>query len=659
MPIKVNKKFPRRNFFLTWRGQFERTVAMSALALALCFGGAPQSFAQNQTDTSPERAGQGRPIKSQGKSVPRATLRGTIEPDLMTQLNGVIGTVSTAPASRFEARRRAREAADLVAQRLRSEGYYGAQVTAALSDDDPESDQAPDPDDGTASTVADPIVQVDPGPQFRLHAGQADWIAPEPDTELRTKTGIILTALADQPARAVSVLTAEGQIIQTLDEAGYADAKALPRRVIVDHADQSMTPIYRIAAGDRVQMGPLDLSARGRTSGRWLASLQPWKTGDRYSPGALAELERRLVETGVYDAVSVTLAPKADGDPVSGFRPVRVVLGDRRPQSYEIAAGYATEDGPGLDVRYSHYNRLHRGDTLTLLGRLSVREQRLEAQSKLPHWQRVQQTLTGKGVLVRYATEAYDAYGLTLNADVVRRLRPGRNVTAGLGLEGLRVTAKDVLTRSAGLPPPERSEDSYAVSVLGAFSEDRTDSLLNPTRGWRFEGRAEPTYAFGTVQQTYVRTQAQVSAYLPLGDKAKTVIAGRLKAGSLLGTKAGEIPALRRFYAGGGGSVRGYAYQAIGPRLADNTPIGGASLFEASLELRQSITPAWAVVAFVDAGAVSEAPTPSTRDLASGAGVGVRYDLGFAPLRFDVAVPLERRAGDAKFQIYISLGQSF
>ena len=42
-----------------------------------------------------------------------------------------------------------------------------------------------------------------------------------------------------------------------------------------------------------------------------------------------------------------------------------------------------------------------------------------------------------------------------------------------------------------------------------------------------------------------------------------------------------------------------------------------------------------------------------------GAGVGVRYDLGFGPLRADIGFPVTRRQGDAPFQIYISIGQSF
>jgi translocation and assembly module TamA len=120
-----------------------------------------------------------------------------------------------------------------------------------------------------------------------------------------------------------------------------------------------------------------------------------------------------------------------------------------------------------------------------------------------------------------------------------------------------------------------------------------------------------------------------------------------------------EVPASRRFFSGGGGSVRGYAYQAIGPRLSDNTPQGGVSLVETSLEVRHRFTSKWGGVAFIDAGAIGTERKPKQEDFRVGAGFGVRYDLGFGPIRADIAVPLGKRSGDPAFQIYLSIGQSF
>jgi translocation and assembly module TamA len=148
-------------------------------------------------------------------------------------------------------------------------------------------------------------------------------------------------------------------------------------------------------------------------------------------------------------------------------------------------------------------------------------------------------------------------------------------------------------------------------------------------------------------------------AYYGFGEDNRIVAAGRLKLGSVVGSPVDETAPDKLFFAGGGGSVRGYEYQGVGPKYPDTTPIGGLSLFEASLEVRQRLPWRFGVVGFLDAGSVGQAVNPDFNNLRYGAGVGIRYDLGFGPLRADFAVPINRPRGDAAFQVYISIGQSF
>ena len=129
--------------------------------------------------------------------------------------------------------------------------------------------------------------------------------------------------------------------------------------------------------------------------------------------------------------------------------------------------------------------------------------------------------------------------------------------------------------------------------------------------------------------------------------------------GSILGGEELTVPADRLFYSGGGGSVRGYEYQGVGPRLPDNTPRGGLSLFETAIEVRRDIGESFQAVAFVDAGSVGFQETPNFSNMRYGAGLGVRYKLPFGPIRADIAFPLDAREDDAAFQLYISIGQAF
>ena len=157
----------------------------------------------------------------------------------------------------------------------------------------------------------------------------------------------------------------------------------------------------------------------------------------------------------------------------------------------------------------------------------------------------------------------------------------------------------------------------------------------------------------------FLRSVGEASTYYPIGERERTVLAGRVKIGSIVGGDELTVPSDRLMYSGGGGSVRGYSYQSINPRLPDNTPRGGLSQFETSLEVRQDIGEKFQAVAFLDGGAIGFQETPNLSNMRYGAGVGVRYKLPFGPVRADVAFPLNKREGDSSFQLYISIGQSF
>lgn len=580
---------------------------------------------------------------AQGTSVPalaaqpRAVVEGTLDPSLKAAIAHAIGETDRPIENRFEARRRAREAAEDAVAVLRSEGYYAYDVQ---------------PDVGSEDAPA-ALVRVSPGPRFTLAGAGIAWVGEAPDPKARDAATTALHLPDGAPGRAAEVVGAEGRAVSAVQRLGYADAETQPREVVVDHADHTVRPTFKIAAGELVRLDSLDVTTDGRTSKAWLQHLAPWKHGDAYDPEDVAELERRLLDTGVYDSVTVALAPKAKKT-ADGLRPVVVSLAERKRRTIELGASYATSEGLGLDARWTHYNVFGRADTLALIGRASDIDSRVEVDLTLPHWLRPQQTLKSAAAVYRTRTDAYNETGVGVRSDVTRRYGKTSYVTLGGSVDLSRTEELTVKT----LAPLGR--DLVTTAGLADVSWDRSDDPLNPRRGWRFSARAEPTIIVGQGGDLpFLKLQTQASAYLPLDARARTVLAARLHFGSILNGTVDQIPASRRFFAGGGGSVRGFAYQAVGPRLADDTPQGGISLFEGSLEARQDLTAKWGVVAFVDAGSIGSDPAPGFQDLSIGAGLGVRYNLGFAPIRFDVAVPVTDKKNAGPFQFYISIGQSF
>jgi len=572
--------------------------------------------------------------------VPKAQIRGEVDAELRRQLEQAVGRADAAPANRFEARRRARGAMEAAEALLRSEGYYQPTLQ-----DDVEGEDAP---------VA--VVTITTGRRFALGDTRINWSAPAPDAVTEEVVRKDLALRPGEPGRAADILAAEGRVVAGLTREGYADAKAEPRRVVVDHADFTVQPTFNIASGALVRLDGLQVRTRGPTNPAWVAGLAPWTAGDRYDPEDVAELERRLLDTGVYDGVNVSLAPQDQTTP-EGLRPVVVGLSDRPRRLLEAGATYSTAEGAGVDVFQTRFNRFGRADTLKYGARIASIDSRIGAEWSLPHFRRPGRTLKLSSYVVNEQTDAYDRSAITLNADLSQRIGKTSFFTYGLGVDAGQYTENrfDPVTQA----PITFDRDLAIVTGRAIAFMDRSNDPLDPTRGFRLYVSAQPTAVAGEDTVLFLKTEGQATAYLPLQDGAKTVLAGRARIGSIIGGEELTVPSDRLFYSGGGGSVRGYSYQSINPRLPDNTPRGGLSLFETSLEVRRDIGAKFQAVAFVDAGAIGFQETPNLTNMRYGAGVGVRYKLPFGPVRADIAVPLNKREGDSNFQLYISIGQAF
>jgi len=572
---------------------------------------------------------------------PRAQIRGDMDADLRRALERAVGEVDGAPESRFEARRRAESAVASATALLRSEGYYQPTVEDLVEGDD--------------NPVA--IVSVQPGRRFLLTDPKVAWSDPAPEAEAQAKGRDAIGLKAGEPGRAVDVISGEGRLVAALVRDGYADAKADPRRVVVDHAAYTVAPEYRIASGGLVRLDGVRVLGRGRTNPEWVAGLAPWKEGDRYDPDQVAELERRLLDTAVYDGIGVSLSP-LDQTTTEGLRPVIVSLQDRPRRVLEAGATWSTAEGAGVDVIQTRYNRFGRADTLRLEARLADIDSRIGADLSLPHWRRPGRTLKLGAAVVNEDTDAYLRTAAVLYADLQQRIGKTSYFNYGIGLDAGRYseTRYDYTTL-----PPQRVTFDRDLAIITARTSayiDHSNDPLNPTKGWRVNLAVQPTAVTGDSNVLFLRTETQGTAYVPVaGDR--TILAGRVRIGSIVGGSELSVPSDRLFYSGGGGSVRGYSYQGVNPQLPDGTPRGGVSLFETSLEARQSIGQSFQAVAFVDAGSVGFQETPNLTNMRYGAGVGVRYMLPFGPIRADVAMPLNKREGDSNFQIYISIGQAF
>ena len=339
--------------------------------------------------------------------------------------------------------------------------------------------------------------------------------------------------------------------------------------------------------------------------------------------------------------------------------PVRITVRESPAKRTVVGLNYASDVGPGAQGVWEHRNLLGEGERLRLSTVVAQDRQELVSSFVKPAFGLRNQNLVSDAYIRKEETDSYDMTAWYVDGGLERRFSRRWTGSARVAVQGGRI-----------------KEDGFGwepFSLLGlpmTLRRDGTDNLLNPTTGTRVQLAVTP-YT-GSYRGTFslVRTQGDFSAYYaPLRKKDgsrsdRLVLAARYAIGGMLGSMGDNvehIPGALRYYAGGGGSVRGYKYQSLGQRNAQGDPLGGLSFNVLSFEARIKLTENLGVVPFVDAGMVYDTPWPKFGDdLCWATGLGFRYYTPIGPLRFDVAVPLDNRNDDQQaFQVYISIGQAF
>ncbi|WEK47824.1 MAG: BamA/TamA family outer membrane protein [Candidatus Andeanibacterium colombiense] len=551
----------------------------------------------------------------------------------------------------------------LLADVLNAAGHFDAVVEPAIEL----------PAVGTKDPVT-AILEVQPGPQYSFGAIELKSLPLVPADLLSSsfplKTG--------KPILAEDVLAAEAGVAVTLPRNGYPFAVVGQRDILLDEAARTGDYTLPIVTGPRARFGEIVVTAAAGSdvtignggkkkkkkkktlSGPVFApdhiyQLARFKRGDLYDARKVDDLREALVATGLFAVVAVepleTDRPAAD-DTVYADLAVRQAKGP--PRSISVTGGYGTGQGFSVSGSWTHRNLFPPEGALILTGVAGTQEQGASATFRRSNAGQRDRSVALTLSALHNNYDAFDAYTGKLAGQISRDSTPiwQKKLTYSYGFELLATAEK-----AYDFDLAESVRRTYYVAALpGQVGFDTTNDLLDPTRGFRLALKLSPEAALGGIGTTYyARGMIEGSIYQPAGP---LVLAGRLRVGSIVGAAREDIAPSRRYYAGGGGSVRGFGYQQLGPKDPNDDPIGGRSVVEGAAEARYRFGN-YGVVAFVDAGQVSESSTPGFDDIRMGVGVGGRFYTNFGPIRLDVATPLKRRAGESKVAIYVSIGQAF
>ncbi|HEY5597759.1 MAG TPA: autotransporter assembly complex family protein [Kiloniellales bacterium] len=571
--------------------------------------------------------------ESTGTLAYTARIAGIAEAHLQALLNGTSQLISLQGrpvAAVGTLRRRADGDVERLQTALRSEGFYAAEVRYQID------------------STADPIqvtVEVAPGPQYLLADYTIDYEGAPPPPPEAQPTLEDLGLHIGMAARAPDIVAAQRRLLDDLARRGHPLARVVDRKTFVTEATTTMTVTLTVDAGPAARFGAVTIEGLSRVKDNYVRDLLAWEKGATYDRDAVEKSRTALSATGLFTTVEIAPASAVEAD---GTLPVTVSVTEGRHRSIGFGANYSTSEGFGGEVFWEHRNLLGRNESLRLSLTAAEIEQSLKAQGRKPGFLRPDQALLAETALTNRNTDAFDEQSVTGSIGVERPLPENWRATAGVSAE------YSILT-------DEEGRDSFRLFGLPLSGwRDTTDSLLDPTRGTRLNLSLTPYGGGGDGTLLFAVATAGGSAYTALDADQRFVLAGRLKLGSLVGEETPSVPANKRFYAGGGGSVRGYAFQAVGPLDDQNDPLGGRSLVEVSGEVRVRITDSVGIVPFIDGGSVFDASYPDFSETIRWAGgLGIRYFSGIGPLRLDVAVPINKRSSDDSFQFYISLGQAF
>jgi len=557
------------------------------------------------------------------------SLRGTLE-----SVSNTFSYKNKPPATLSLLEHRARMDIPDMLQALKSAGYYEAEIDVRIDD-----------------TRDPPLVtfHVKPGPVFRLESVKIELTNAEGKRAVKLPSLGYLGLDLKDPARARDILDARDKIMKFYKELGYPIAKIEEQRVVVDHETKLVSAVFKVDTGPAGYFGQTTVTGLKKINIKFVTGLLPWREGDRYNFELISKLQKRLIDTRIFSLVQIKQAEALDE---RERLPITIDLKERDTHTISGGLTYHTDEGPGAKISWEDRSLFDGGELLRIQAGASGIGYSGEVLYKEPQFLRNDQTMAFTNRLAYDQTNAYNSRNLDSAIILEREFRPG--IRLGLG-PAVRAEEVDLVA-----DPLAQKRDFILPSFRAFFNLDTTKNLLDPTRGGRLEVQLAPYFDVLETHVGFVRGRVSYSHYVKISDEPFLLFAGRAALGSIVGAERDEIPADLRFYSGGGGSVRGFAYQLAGP-LLNNDPIGGRSVLEISTELRTKITDKIGLVFFLDGGSAFE---PSLPDLETamrwGAGIGGRYYTPIGPLRLDVGVPLNPRPGvDDSFQVYVSIGQAF
>lgn len=523
---------------------------------------------------------------------------------------------TTREVTEAQVQRLYKRAEEQASEALEPYGYYEAKVSGELK---PASD-------GNWRVT----LHVTPGEPVKITDVQVklDKVATDIGAIRRAQRNLL--ALKGQQLNHGTYDQARDQLSGTLTAYGFLDAKLTEHRVEVTRGNRSAVIKLAWEAGPRYKFGDIHFEGSQFRDG-FLDRYVPFKRGDYFNQAQLLSLQQALNGADYFSVVNVM--PEVDSK-AGGTVDVQVQLAPAKRTVYTGGPFIGTDTGFGvrgsMERRWINARGHKWKNDLVLAQKLKTVQTLYSIPMPGDNQRsfnfganyRDSDTSTSKSrTLGLVANETRQWYGWTRTI--------GMNALSGTFTVGKKGGEPD---NTLGI---ERGNSTllYAEGTLSRKSGD------NPTfvrRGWSLTFTARST--LGTLASDTHFSQVIADAkWIRAFNDARDRLIIRGTAGATWVGDFSALPPQLRFFAGGDRSVRGYAYESIGPRNSYDRVIGGENLLVGSTEVEHYFTRNWGMAAFVDAG---NAFTGTDYRPRIGTGLGVRWLSPVGMIRVDLGVPV-------------------
>ena len=522
---------------------------------------------------------------------------------------------------------------------LYAQGYYSGVINVRI--DGREAAEIAPLD--APSVISKVQVSVDPGPRFSFGALRVAPLAPRTELPEGFRQGL--------PAESGQVSAAAQAGVLGWREAGHAKAAVTAQDIVADHARRTLAADLAIDPGPKLRFGKLTVVGQERMRLRRIVKIAGLPEGETYSPLELQRVATRLRRTGVFRSVTLTEDEAITRPDLLG---ITATVVEEKLRRCTFGGELSSLDGVTLNAAWLHRNLLKGGERFRIAGEIA----QIGAQSSGTDY--------SLGVTYdRPATLGPDVAG-TVKLEIAHLDEEdytSDTATAGVGLTWYKtekLTARLGLQYTFARVEDVTGQTTYRnLSLPLGVTRDSRDKPLDARKGTYIDAEIKPFLGFGTTDSG-VRIKADGRIFRSFGNDDRVTLAARVQVGAVLGASLLGTPRADLFYSGGGGTVRGQPYQSLGVSvLRADFQTGGQAFLGASVEARVRVTDRIGVVGFYDWGHVGG--LDFFDDLGgshSGAGLGLRYDTGFGPIRLDLAAPVSGDTGKG-VQVYVGIGQAF